>query len=95
MHSTKELIQMEFAVKQLIKDNGTAFAAGYLSTVIVNMLADVKGKRKQQKWVRQLEHNNELFPVAVKNLMTGDTVLIQRRQVGTCTDPSTERYWSM
>lgn len=95
MYSTQEQNQMAAAVKQLIEDNGTAYAAGYLSTVIVNMLADVKGKRTQQKWVRQLEHNNELFPVAVKNLMTGDTVMIQRRQVGTCTDPSTERYWSM
>jgi hypothetical protein len=33
--------------------------------------------------------------VPVKNLMSGETVLIARRDRGTCVDPSTEQYWSM
>jgi hypothetical protein len=33
--------------------------------------------------------------VEVKNLMTGLPVLIRKDAVGGCTDPSTERYWTM
>lgn len=33
--------------------------------------------------------------VEVRNLMSGKPVLIKRSEVGTCVDPSTERYWSM
>jgi len=36
---------------------------------------------------------DELVPV--ENLMSGETVLIARRDRGTCVDPSTEQYWSM
>ena len=36
---------------------------------------------------------NEL--VEVKSLMSGQTVMIPRRDKGTCVDPSQERYWSM
>lgn len=36
---------------------------------------------------------NEL--VEVKNLMSGQTVMIPRKDRGTCVDPSTERYWTM
>lgn len=31
----------------------------------------------------------------VKNLMSGEMVEIRASDVGTCLDPSTERYWSM
>ena len=37
-------------------------------------------------------HNQK---VTVKSLMTGKEVLINRQDVGSCCDPSTERYWSM
>lgn len=33
--------------------------------------------------------------VPVKNRMTGAEVMIPRSDVGSCCDPSTERYWSM
>jgi len=33
--------------------------------------------------------------VPVKNRMSGNEVLIRRSDVGSCCDPSTERYWSM
>ena len=33
--------------------------------------------------------------VTVKNLLNGTDVQIPASQVGTCCDPSTERYWSM
>ena len=31
----------------------------------------------------------------VKNLMSGDEASIRKSDVGSCVDPSTERYWSM
>ena len=33
--------------------------------------------------------------VKVKNLMTGTEVEIRTEDVGSCCDPSTERYWTM
>ena len=33
--------------------------------------------------------------VTVKSLMTGTDVQIRKSDVGTCVDPSTERYWTM
>ena len=33
--------------------------------------------------------------VTVKSLMTGADVQIRKSDVGTCVDPSTERYWMM
>lgn len=36
---------------------------------------------------------NELVPVV--SLMSGATVMIPQKDRGGCTDPSTERYWSM
>lgn len=33
--------------------------------------------------------------VTVKSLMTGADVQIRKSDVGTCVDPSTERYWTM
>lgn len=33
--------------------------------------------------------------VAVQSLMNGETVLLDVNDVGTCVDPSTERYWAM
>ena len=35
------------------------------------------------------------YEVEVKNLMSGKTVKILKSDEGGCTDPSTERYWSM
>jgi hypothetical protein len=33
--------------------------------------------------------------VEVKSLMNGKIVKIRKSEVGTCTDPSTERFWTM
>lgn len=35
------------------------------------------------------------YDVIVKSLMGGQDVTIRRSEQGGCTDPSTERYWSM
>jgi hypothetical protein len=41
------------------------------------------------------EFNALDYEVEVKNLMSGKTVKILKSAQGGCTDPSTERYWSM
>lgn len=41
------------------------------------------------------EFNALDYEVEVKNLMSGKPVKILKSQVGSCVDPSTERYWSM
>lgn len=35
------------------------------------------------------------YDVVVQSLMSGKDVTIKRSEAGGCTDPSTERYWSM
>lgn len=35
------------------------------------------------------------YDVEVRNLMSGKMVKIKKSDVGSCVDPSTERYWSM
>lgn len=40
------------------------------------------------------EAEDRLF-ATVRNLMSGQEVIIDADKLGTCCDPSTERYWSM
>jgi hypothetical protein len=46
--------------------------------------------------VYQIMHEDDFHQrkATVKSLMTGQDVEIPLRDVGTCVDPSTERYWS-
>lgn len=37
----------------------------------------------------------DVIMVETRNLMSGKKVMIRKSEQGTCTDPSTERYWSM
>ena len=52
--------------------------------------------RNAGQWVYQIMHEDDFHQrkATVKNLMTGQAVEIPLRDVGTCVDPSTERYWS-
>jgi hypothetical protein len=43
-----------------------------------------------EEFYKNMDHD-----VQVKNLMSGKMVTLRASQVGSCTDPSTERYWSM
>lgn len=46
--------------------------------------------------VMSADEFNELnTEVEVRNLMSGNIVKILKSELGSCTDPSTERYWSM
>lgn len=47
---------------------------------------------KSQGWRLELE---PLLTVTVRNMMSGEPVVIDSREAGGPCDPSTERYWSM
>lgn len=92
---SKEQLDLSVALTQMVKDRGTEYAAGYLTSMVVAMLSEVKGVRRQQSWVKQIEELNGFHVVEVNVPMTGKTVKLERRHVGSALDPSTERYWSM
>jgi hypothetical protein len=94
MFKTVNQQEMEAALKQLIRDEGTDYAAGYLSSFVVSMLADLP-KRKQKAELDMVLRHNADFKVTVKSLMNGKDVEIRRGDRGTCVDPSTERFWTM
>ena len=45
--------------------------------------------------VSKLDFDKNDVIVTVKNLLSGKPVQLRQSEVGTCVDPSTERYWSM
>jgi len=94
MWKTENQQVMEAALKQLVEDEGTAYAAGYFSSFIVSMLKDLP-KRKQKAEIAQILRHNADYKVTVKHLLTGEPVQIRRGERGTCVDPSTERFHSM
>jgi len=94
MWTTENQQAMKAALNQLIEDEGSDYAAGYLAATIVSMLNDLP-KRKQKAEIAAVERHNADFKVTVKSLMNGADVEIRRGDRGTCVDPSTERFWSM
>lgn len=56
----------------------------------------LKGEKLDKLAVATMAEFNELDGwTTVKNMMSGKEVKIRESEVGGCTDPSTERYWSM
>jgi hypothetical protein len=94
MWKTENQQAMKEALDQLIKDEGTEYAAGYMHSMLVSMLKDLP-KRKQKAEIDIVLRHNADFKVTVKSLMNGADVQIRRGDRGTCVDPSTERFWSM
>ena len=94
MWTTENQRVMAEALRQLVEDEGTAYAAGYLSSFVVSMLADLP-KRKQKEEIAQILRHNADYKVTRKHLLTGEDILVRRGDVGTCLDPSMERYHSM
>jgi hypothetical protein len=94
MWTTENQRVMAEALKQLVEDEGTAYAAGYLSSFVVSMLKDLP-KRKQKEELQQILRHNCDYKVTVKHLLTGEDIKIRRGDRGTCLDPSMERYHTM
>ena len=94
MFSTDNQDQLKQEMDTMFTEQGAAFTAGYLNSMTQEML-NLLPKRKQKEFIKSLAAFNGRQMVTVKNLMSGSDVQICRSDVGTCVDPSTERYWSM
>jgi hypothetical protein len=94
MSSTQNQLDFAAEIKQLEQDEGYAYAAGYLSSMVEDMLKHLP-KRCQKEYLQQLRQHNDDRLVEVKSLANQAMVKIRRKDLGGPCDPSTERYWSM
>ena len=94
MFNTNNQVEMNEALNLLHSDNGSAFTAGYVTMMAVEML-NLLPKRKQKEFIKQVQEYTDAHYVTVKNCLSGRDVEIQRGEVGGPCDPSTERYHTM
>ena len=94
MFRTDNQVEMVAGLKLLYADQGAEFASGYTGQLVEDML-NLLPKRKQKEFIKQVQTFNDRKIVTVKNLLSGADVEIRRGDLGSCIDPSTERYWSM
>ena len=94
MFSTQNQMDLGEELKTLHGDEGSEYTAGYLTTMVVEML-NMLPKRKQKEFIAQVAQKNGNKMVKVVSLMNGDEIEIRRADKNTCCDPSQERYWSM
>jgi hypothetical protein len=94
MWTTDNQRELNTALDLLYKEQGAQFASGYANSLAVEMLT-LLPKRKQKEFIKQVTTFNGRQLVKVKHLFSGAEVEIRRSDVGTCIDPSTERFHSM
>ena len=94
MFRTDNQVALNAALNQLYEDHDPSFAAGYSIQVAVDML-NLLPKRKQKEFIKIVEKFNGQQLVGVKNILTGNEVMIRREDRGGPCDPSMERYHSM
>jgi len=94
MFSTDNQTAIKDELNTMFKDQGAAFTAGYSNMMVQEML-NLLPKRRQKEFIRQVAAFNGRQLVTVKNLLTGQEVEIRRENLGTCNDPSMERFHSM
>ena len=94
MFTTDNQVALKNELDLMFKEQGAAFAAGYMNSMAQEML-NLIPKRKQKAFIRQVADFNGRQLVTVKNLLTGREVEIRREDQGTCNDPSMERFHSM
>jgi hypothetical protein len=83
------------AVNALAKEEGWGYTAGFLQSQLAEAVA-LLPKTKQKMFLAQFEHLvGQKVKVEVFNMMSGKPVMLAWNDVGSCVDPSTERYWSM
>ena len=79
----------------LIKQHDADYTVGYLNSVI-EQLIELLPKKKRDEFLKTLKYRIESnSTIEVRNLMTGEMNTIRLSDRGTCSDPSTNRYWSM
>jgi hypothetical protein len=94
MFSTQNQMDLEAGLKQLVADEGYAYAAGFMGSMMKDMI-NLLPKRKQKEFLQLVQAHNDNFQVEVQSLQNKALVKIRRKDVGGPTDPSTERYWTM
>ena len=73
-------------INRIIVDNADAESCTIDNTVCYGTYAVMEWRAYETK------HN---YMITVNSLMSGNPVEIRKQDRGSCTDPSTERYWSM
>lgn len=82
-------------VNALGQQEGWAYTAGFLQSQLLQAIMMLP-KTKQAVMIREFERAvGSNVMVKVKNLQTDVEIEIPWDEKGTCTDPSTERYWSV
>lgn len=94
MFRTDNQVEMVAGLKLLNADQGSVFASRYTGQLVEDML-NLLPKRKQKEFLKQVQTFNDRQFVTVKNLLSGADVEIRRGDLGSCIDPSMERYHSM
>lgn len=94
MFTTDNQVALKGELDLMFKEQGAAFAAGYMNSMAQEML-NLLPKRKQKAFIEQVASFNGRQLVTVKNLLSGKEVEIRRCDVGGPCDPSMERYHSM
>jgi len=94
MSYTTNQTEMRNALDIMYTDQGSGFAAGYM-TIMVQEMLELLPKKKQKEFLAQVKEYNDRQLVTVKNILTGQEVEIRRGDLGTCCDPSMELYHSM
>jgi len=94
MFKTQNQLDLAAELAVMMKDQEGDFTAGYLSTMVVDML-NLLPKRKQKEYLTTVQRFNGWKKVKVKNCLTGVEVEIPRADLGGPNDPSTERFHSM
>jgi hypothetical protein len=94
MWTTDNQRELTAALDLMYEEQGAQFTSGYANSLAVEMLT-LLPKRKQKEFIKQVQTFNGRQLVTVKHLFTGADVEIRRSDVGTCVDPSTERFHSM
>jgi hypothetical protein len=94
MWTTDNQRELGAALDLLYEEQGAQFASGYANSLAVEML-NLLPKRKQKEFIKQVQTFNGRQLVTVKHLFSGAEVEIRRSDLGTCVDPSTERYHTM
>ena len=81
----------------MVHKNQTNYAVKWYDTEKGAKIGASAANRNAGEWTYMIMHEHDFYQrkATVKNLMTGQAVEIPLRDVGTCVDPSTERYWSM
>lgn len=87
--------QVKRATDALINEFTYSYTVGFLEVQLARAI-DLLPKTKQKEFIRSMNKAvGDVITVKVKSLLSDNVVELRWDEVGTCVDPSTERYHSM